>query len=215
MLAIKRKQPKLYKNSRALDVLAALVNETLEIGAILAEAGVPKTMSGMEWRIMHGKTIKAPKIDLNKMRAVASERRAYHRALKRVLDRREAKLVKKKGRWIVVVTEHGRRRLIESAFQDLAIARPAVWDGRWRMVLYDLPIAYDGQRDTFRNRLNQLGFFPIQKSVFVLPYPCEDELDALIQHLGIGKFVTFFSTDSLGSHEAEALFYFGLEPTFK
>lgn len=212
MPPIRRKTRKLYTNSRTLEVLTALANGTLEIGAALAEAGVPKTISGMEWRIAHGKTIKAPKIDLNTMRAVAQERAAWRRALKAVLGRREAKLVKRKGSWIVEVTEHGKRRLIESTFKDITITKPEHLDGRWRIVLYDIPDKHEAQRDIFRDRLKQLGFFPLQKSVFVLPYPCEDELDVLIQHLGIGKFVTFFSTDSLGRHEAEALFSFGLEP---
>jgi len=208
----RRKQPKLYQNSKTLKVLSALANGTLEIGAALAEATQSRGVSEMLWRKATGKTIQAPKIDLARMRAVASERAAYRRALKTIMDRREVRMVKRKRRWIVEVTDHGKRRLLESEIKDLAIGKPKTWDGRWRIILYDIPDSQSTQRDILRDRLKRLGFFPLQKSTFVLPYPCEDELDVLIQHLGIAEHVTFFATNSLGYQEAEALFFFGLEP---
>lgn len=74
------------------------------------------------------------------------------------------------------LTDRGRERALKIAFTDLKIKEPERWDGRWRIVFFDVPTKQNWGRDGFRNKLKLMGFFPFQKSVFVYPYPCDEEI---------------------------------------
>ncbi len=49
------------------------------------------------------------------------------------------------------------------------------WDGRWRMVLFDVPVARDSHRRRLRRYLHERGFGCLQGSVWVTPDPLEEE----------------------------------------
>lgn len=51
------------------------------------------------------------------------------------------------------------------------------WDGKWRLLTFDIPHHHKAARDAFRRKLKDLEFYPLQKSVFLTPYPCEKEID--------------------------------------
>jgi DNA-binding transcriptional regulator PaaX len=54
------------------------------------------------------------------------------------------------------------------------------WDGRWRLVLYDLPAGQGTLRNQVRNRLRALGFGWLQNSVWVSPRPFEGQPAVLV-----------------------------------
>ena len=49
------------------------------------------------------------------------------------------------------------------------------WDGRWRLVLFDLPAAEGTKRNQLRNFLRSSGFGWLQKSVWISPHPLKEE----------------------------------------
>jgi phenylacetic acid degradation operon negative regulatory protein len=53
------------------------------------------------------------------------------------------------------------------------------WDGRWRMVLFDLPQKKASERVRLRRSLAQRGFGYLQNSVWITPDPLTDEREAL------------------------------------
>jgi len=55
------------------------------------------------------------------------------------------------------------------------------WDGRWRMVVFDVPEKYRIGRDALRRALKQIGFLEYQKSVFIHPFECKDEIDFVVE----------------------------------
>jgi phenylacetic acid degradation operon negative regulatory protein len=54
------------------------------------------------------------------------------------------------------------------------------WDGRWRMVLFDVPVARDSHRRRLRRYLHDRGFGCLQGSVWVTPDPLEEEKKILV-----------------------------------
>lgn len=62
-------------------------------------------------------------------------------------------------------------------------------DGKWRIVVFDIPEKKRHGRDALREKLCELGFYELQKSVLVFPYPCQDELDFLIEYFGLRRYV--------------------------
>lgn len=85
------------------------------------------------------------------------------------------------------------------------------WDKKWRLVIFDIPREFNIKRDSLRRRLKYMGFFMLQRSVFIFPYPCEEELSDICEKLSIGEYVDIVIAESVGSREDELLDLFGLK----
>ena len=59
--------------------------------------------------------------------------------------------------------------------EQMAIERQDPWDGKWRMVFFDIPTGHEA-RNIFREKLISMGFFQMQKSVYVHPFPCTKQI---------------------------------------
>lgn len=64
--------------------------------------------------------------------------------------------------------------------QSLRQARRKKWDGKWRVVVFDIPEIKRGVRDDFRWRLKKLGLALWQRSVWVTPFDMVKALNAYL-----------------------------------
>src|SRR3990167_1742090 len=78
------------------------------------------------------------------------------------------------------LTAKGKERFLQHQFNILALPRAKRWDGKWRIVLFDIPEPKKKIRDSLRRKLKALGFLEFQKSVFIYPFPCRDEINFVI-----------------------------------
>ncbi len=88
-----------------------------------------------------------------------------------------------------IITKKGERKLQQIFIDEVVIKNPKKWDGKWTLVMYDLPIRYKKARDAFRWKLKDLGFFQFQKSAWIYPYPCEGELLFVADFFGVRKYI--------------------------
>ncbi len=44
------------------------------------------------------------------------------------------------------------------------------WDGKWRLVSFDVPVKDDKKRRMLRDALRELNFYQLQKSVWIAPF---------------------------------------------
>ena len=79
----------------------------------------------------------------------------------------------------------------------LEITKQKVWDKKWRIVAFDIPEKKKNGRDALRQKLQELNFYQLQKSVFVCPYPCEKEVHFLSEFFDIGDFVNIIIADNI------------------
>lgn len=96
-------------------------------------------------------------------------------------------------RYKLELTPEGRRLFKEYNFYEVKISPPRHWDGKWRIVAFDIPEKNKTTRDIFRRRLKELGFFQFQKSFWIYPFRCEKEIHYLCEHLGIHHYVFVFT----------------------
>jgi len=94
-----------------------------------------------------------------------------------------------KGIVTVRITKKGETKLKSFAIDLIKISIPSKWDGKWRVVMFDLPIRYAKIRHILRFRLKKLGFVKFQKSVWIYPYPCIDEILFIAEYYKIVKYV--------------------------
>lgn len=100
------------------------------------------------------------------------------------------------GKISITITDKGRKRLLEYDFENLEIKHKSR-DGKWRLVIFDIPEDKKNARDVFRRKLLQLDFIRFQDSVFASAYPCRMEVDFLCHFLGISDFVTVVSLNKI------------------
>lgn len=77
----------------------------------------------------------------------------------------------------IILKKKGKKKVLEYKIEEFQIKKPKSWDGKWRFVMFDIPEKQKLARNTLSYKLKKMGFYRIQKSVFVYPYPCEDEID--------------------------------------
>ena len=108
-------------------------------------------------------------------------------------------LKEKDGKFIVELSERGRRKVRELDFQDLKIPTPPTWDKKWRLVIFDIPETKKGRlaRQALTEKLHLLGFVLLQKSVWAHPYPCENEVRLVAENFGVLRFVHIIVAESI------------------
>ena len=115
--------------------------------------------------------------------------------LKRTIqDLYRSKLVEikenKDGSCTYILTEKGKQRALTYRVEDMQIPKQK-WDGKWRIVSFDIPEKLRTGRDALRNKLQDLGFYKLQKSVLVYPYECKNEIEFLVEFWDIRKYVRY------------------------
>ncbi len=83
----------------------------------------------------------------------------------------------------VALLEDGRKKLLEKF--PLLELRKLPWDGKWRVVMYDLPEKIRRKRNNLRRWLKRLGFGQWQLSVWVSPHPVVDRLAHELEKVGL------------------------------
>lgn len=104
------------------------------------------------------------------------------------LKRRGLIEIKREGHDVrIALTEEGKKRAGKYQVDDLKIEKTGKWDKKWRVIIFDIPQTSRLIRDIFRKKLKELGFYPIQQSVWIIPYPCQKEIALLRDFLGTDK----------------------------
>ena len=73
------------------------------------------------------------------------------------------------------------------------------WDGRWRLVIFDIPEKRRAARDLFRNKLKQWEFIYFQQSVWGTKKNCTRILRDFVKSAGIEDWVMVVESDDIGS----------------
>lgn len=124
-----------------------------------------------------------------------------HNAFAQLKRKKLVEIVKEKdGKIQVRLTNKGKKRMVEFSIDTLHIRKPKKWDGKWRMLLFDIPTKpkiYNQAREALRAKIKELGFFQMQKSVWVCPYECEDELLFVAEMYYVEKYIEILTVEKL------------------
>lgn len=158
------------------DITTRDVLKTIAVSDLVAVTGV----MGPSLPMIIGGAVKLWK-EVNK--------RDLGRIIKR-LEKQQMISIKEIGDKVQIeVTEKGNRRLLEYDFENIEL-KAKKRDGKWRLIIFDIPEDQKAARDVFRRKLIELGCIRLQDSVFVSAFPCKDEIDFLSNFLEISDYVT-------------------------
>lgn len=111
------------------------------------------------------------------------DQRNFNRSIRSLA---KEKLVEEKtladGSFKLVLTPNGRKQAaaLNIFGNSISFKKPGRWDGRWRIVMFDIPEKDRAFRDILRAHLYQLEFYKLQQSVFVSPHPYEKAILNLV-----------------------------------
>jgi len=128
-------------------------------------------------------------------------------AIERMKQKKLVRIYHKDGADIVEITELGKKKVLSYDLENIKINRPKKWDGYWRVVIFDVPEKNKKARRALNFKLNNMEFFPLQKSVFVCPFECKDEIDFVTEFFGIKKYVRFVLAKNIENDEFIRSYY--------
>lgn len=108
------------------------------------------------------------------------------------------------------LTPKGEAKLRQVQLEDYKIKKPMRWDGKWRMLIFDIREERKNTRDKIRRTLMRIGFVRLQDSVWVYPYDCEDLINLLKVDYKIGLDVLYVIVDKI-EYEKSLLKTFNLD----
>mgnify|MGYP001582614799 CR=1 FL=1 len=105
--------------------------------------------------------------------------------------------ISENGKKYLQLTKKGERHAALIGEGALVPKKPKRWDGKWRILIFDIPEQRKYIREKIRTTLAFLGFVRLQDSVWVYPYDCEDIIIILKTDLRIGRDMLYIIADKI------------------
>jgi hypothetical protein len=130
------------------------------------------------------------------------DKRAREREWRRIVTQMKYNgLIKGNYEFGLKLTEKGQRRLKSAEIESINIKSPKNWDRQWRILFYDIPEKHKYERDTLTRRLRELGFYQMQRSAWIHPFPCREEVFEVTRACEVNKYVTYVESGYIDNQE--------------
>ncbi len=163
-------------------VAKALLDILWEIGEATAPWGSPYK----QIQKLHRKALGIPE----------PPRWKLNRALKYLEKLGHIKTADQNGELFVKLTKKGKLNALLKKLNAGAL-RPKTWDGKWRLIIWDIPESSHLQRDQLRYFCKNLGFYLLQKSVFITPHPLSPAAVIYLKESGLWQFIRLLRVDKI------------------
>ena len=105
------------------------------------------------------------------------------------------------GSYRVKSTVAGRQQAAKYKLDDIFIKTPKKWDKCWRLVIFDIPTTKQKARLALLAKLKGLGFIMLQKSVWVHPFECHNEIIVLAKAFGVSRHIQQLTCNKVSAGE--------------
>ena len=82
-----------------------------------------------------------------------------------------------------------------------------VWNGKWFIVFFDVPIIQNNKRVLLRRFLKYIGFYPYQQSVYIFPYECEKEIELIKKIVESAKYMSYVIAEKIENDKPVKVFF--------
>lgn len=103
------------------------------------------------------------------------------------------------------LTPAGAHRLQNTLIEELSIPRPTIWDKRWRIITFDIPVKMSRQRQKFTSLLQANDFYMLQRSIWIHPFPCAPQVEQLASHFNVLRYCSFIEAARLDESSTKRL----------
>ncbi len=116
----------------------------------------------------------------------------YYSILSQMEKSGRIKTISRNGKRFVKITNKGQLELLLEMAKNPTKGK---WDGKWRLVLFDIPVAANKSRDKLRKLLIANGFYKLQASVFISPHPLNRDAISYLSRSGLIEFIRILRAD--------------------
>jgi len=95
----------------------------------------------------------------------------------------------------VILTSKGMGKILKIVLEKTEKKKRK--DGKWLMVIFDIPERKRKLRDLFRENLQILGFKFFQKSIWISPYDVLEEVQNILQKSDLEKYAKIFLIEEI------------------
>ena len=124
-----------------------------------------------------------------------NDRNKLRRVFKQLNKQKVINYYQKNGKDIIEITSKGEKKLVAYKFESLKLDTKKRWDGKWRVVMFDIPERQKQARNAIGRKLKEIGFIQLQKSVFIAPYECEAEIDFIGEYFSVRKYIKYMRVE--------------------
>ena len=122
----------------------------------------------------------------------ARSRYRIKRSIESMEKQKLIKIYKKDGKEVVEIINGGKKKILKYKLDDMKIIRPKKWDRHWRIIAFDIPEKHKLARTSLSNKLTEMEIYPLQKSFFICPFDCKNEVDFIGEFFNVRKYIHYF-----------------------
>ena len=159
-----------------------------------AVLGVIATAGLLSVALVAPNALQALKIfDLDK-KLIRNKKRSISISRERLL---QAGLIEYQKGGFLCLTKKGENKLQELEKRNYKLMKPKKWDGKWRVLIFDIKEERKVLRDKVRATLVAVGFVHLQASVWVYPYDCEDLITLMKVDFEVGNDLLYLIVEKI------------------
>ena len=99
------------------------------------------------------------------------------------------------GKQGLIITKKGLSKVLQASFKIDGKKKRS--DGKWIMLIFDLPKSHEKARTLLRSVLKNLGYKLLQHSVWVCPFDVLEKTEMLLQAHSLDQYIRIFLIEEL------------------
>lgn len=119
------------------------------------------------------------------------------RTMESLKKRKFIKIWFKDNRGKITLTPEGRAYMAGLKVKNIKLPLNKRWDGLWRIVTFDIPEKLKVNRRRFARALDFAGMYNFEKSVFVYPHECKEQIFEIANLYEVKKYVRYIVANSV------------------
>ena len=127
----------------------------------------------------------------------AKNERQFRNLIYRLKKNNLIKVKNLEGKQAVILTRKGIDRALKNRFKKERGNLKKRKDGKWIMIIFDIPQKYNKSRNLLRSILQNLGYKMFQQSVWVTPYDVSRKTEELLQQYSLDDYVKIFLIEKI------------------
>ncbi len=113
------------------------------------------------------------------------------------------------GQVKIILKSNSKKIILKYDIDNMKLKKPHFWDRKWRLIIFDIPNDKRAASGAFSSKLKDLGFYKLQKSVYIHPFSCEKEIEFITSIFNIREHILILNVSNFEGDE-KFKYHFGL-----
>lgn len=139
------------------------------------------------------------------LRKTATPPSDYARIMKELRRQKLIEIFINDNEVVLALSPAGAYRLAKNTVDEIQIPKLKNWDKKWRMVMFDIPVGKSTSRKYFTSHLGNLDFYMLQRSTWIHPHPCFEQIAEIAGFYNVMRYCSFIEISNLDDLTARKL----------